>query len=186
MQPNWQVRAMESGVQDLGRSQAFSFPDMIESAIAGVSAALVATAILGIAKLIHRWWARHRDVIYIRDILIDGQAYIFKAEGFYHEGISATSPADRLRAAQYNNMIKKLRVALEQWAVNLSHAQRRDVFDALDWFHTKGLLAFHVKGEMEYVQVPDGNWPTREMSVEAAQKIFEDLQSIKWLKFKRR
>ena len=124
-----------------------------ESAIAGVSAALTATLILGIAKWLYRWWLKHRDVKYIRAILIEGQALVLGAKETFHEGADVTSSADRLRAAQYNNMIRKLRVALEQWAVNLSHPQRRDVFDALNWFHTEGLLALRMEGEMEYVQV---------------------------------
>lgn len=186
MQPNWQIYTMVPDVQDLGRGQAFSFPDVMESAIAGVSAALVATAILGVARLIRRWWARRRDVNYIRDILIEGQTLISKVEESFSEHANAKSTRDSHRAAEYNRMIEKLRVALEKWTGNLSHAQRRDLFDALDWYHTENLLAIPVGGEMQYVQPPEGRWYGKDMPLEVAEKKFERLQSIKWLKLERR
>ena len=145
---------MVSGLQDLGRDHAPSLLEIAESAVGGLIAALAGTVILGIARLVRRWWARRRDVKYIRDMLIEGQTLVLGAEGTFNEHANATSSADSHRAAQYNNMIEKLRVALEKWAVNLSHNQRRDIFDALDWYHTDGLLAVRVKGEMQYVQVP--------------------------------
>ena len=183
MQPNWQNRSVVADLQDSAAIHALSLVEIAESLVAGVSAALVATAILGIAKLIHRWRSRRRDAEYIRDILMEGRALVFEDEEVYHPAPNAISPADQIRAARYNNMIRRLRVALEQWAVNLSHAQRRDVFDALDWFHTKGLFAVAREGQMHYVQpTDDGKWPTMQMSVDAAQEIFERVESIKWLK----
>ena len=101
-----------------------------------------------------------------------------------HKGMDVTSSADTWRAALYNNMIKKLSVALEKWLVDLSHDQRKDIFDALNWYHTDSLLAVKNQGKAVFVELPDGKWPTTEMPIEEAKKRFEKLQSIKWLKLK--
>lgn len=182
MQPNWQNYSIAPAVEGLVGSDTFSLIDMSESFIAGASAAVVATVVLGVAKLIHRWWLRRGDVGYLREIITEGRMLVFKDDEVYHEAPDARSPADVLRAAQYNNMISRLRAALGQWTVNLSHSQRRDIFDALDWFHTKGLHALVRDGQMQYVQIPDGNWPTVQMSLGAAEEIFARVESIKWLK----
>lgn len=156
--------------------------EIAESAVAGVAAALTATFILGIASWLRRCWLKHRDVKYVRSLLFEGQARVLEANETFHENVDATSSADVLRAAQYNNMVEKLRVALERWVMNLSHAQRRAVYDALDWFHTDSLYAVSVNGQMQYVHLPPGRWPTKEMSIEAAREKFEKLHAVKWLK----
>ena len=107
-----------------------------------------------------------------------------EAKDTRHQGMDATSSADTLRAAQYTNMIKKLGVALEKWMVDLSHDQRKDIFDALNWYHTDSLPAIKKDGKAVFVELPDGKWPTTEMRIEAAKEKFEKLQSIKWLKLK--
>ena len=61
------------------------------------------------------------------------------------ERMDAWFKADALRAAQYDNMLKELDVALEKWLPNLSNAQRKDVYDALDWYHI-GKLQSNKKG----------------------------------------
>ena len=107
-----------------------------------------------------------------------------EAEDTFHKGMDATSSADALRAAQYNNMIKRLGVALEKWTVDLSHDQRKDIFDALDWYHTDSLQAIKKGGKAVFIEIPDGRWATTELPMEAAKEKFEKLQSIKWLKLK--
>ena len=79
-------------------------------------------------------------------------------------------------------MIKRLDIAMEQWLANLSHDQRKDIFDALDWYRTDSLQAIKRNGNAVFIDIPDGRWPATEMSVEVAKEIFEKLQSIKWLK----
>ena len=157
---------------------------IVQSAFAGVIAALTATAILGIAKCIRQWWARRQDVKYIREVLIEGRKRVMEATDTLHKGMNATSSANALRAAQYNNMIKKLGVALEKWMLDLSHDHKKEIFDALDWYHTNSLQAIKNNGKAVYIVLPDGLWPTTEMSLDAAKAKFEKLQSIKWLKLK--
>ena len=153
-----------------------------QSAVAGLIAALVATTILGLAKYVRHWLAKRQDMEYIRGLLIEGRSRVMESKDTFNEGMAAMLPEDTLRAAQYNNMIRNIGVALERWAVNLSHAQRKDVYDALDWYHTGGLNAIKQDGTAVFMELPEGKWPATEMSMEAAVNKFEKLQSIKWLK----
>ena len=116
-------------------------------------------------------------------MLDKGRKRVLDAEDIYYKGPQATCPADVLRAAQYNLMLRELGVSLEKWATNLNHEQRKDILDALDW-HRTGSLSFRKdsNGEIEFVVPPDGQWPTRQMSLEAANEKFDKLQSIRWLK----
>ena len=93
-------------------------------------------------------------------------------------------PAGALRAAQYNNMLREVGVALDKWALHLSHDQRKEIYDALDWFGTNSLQAVKskVEGSVQFVQLPEGKWHTTEMPMESAIATFKRLQSIGWLK----
>ena len=153
-----------------------------QSAVAGVVAALVATSLLECARTCRRWIARRRDVKYLRDLLIEGRQRVLEATNFHHQDANAKCPADVLRAAQYNNMIKKLDTGLEKWTANLSHTQRKDVLDALDWYHTNSLKAVKRNGEFMFVEVPDGKWPVTTMPLRAAEEQFGRVQEIRWLK----
>ena len=155
---------------------------LTQSAVAGFIAALAATAILGLTGFLRHRLAMRRDVRYIRGLLIEGRSRVMEAKDTYHKDMDARSSADNLRAAQYNNLIKQVGVALDRWTVNLTHAQRKDIYDALDWYHTHGLHALKRGGNAVYVELSDGKWPTLEMSLEAATETFERLQSIKWLR----
>lgn len=152
------------------------------SAVAGSIAALVATSILGLARYLHQKIAKRQDVNYIRELLISGRQRVMEAEDTYNKGMGACIPADVLRAAQYNNMVRQVGVALERWMVNLSHTQRKELYDALDWYHTGGLNAINRDGEVTFIDLPDGKWPTKTMAIEVARDKFDKLQSIKWLK----
>ena len=153
-----------------------------QSAVAGLIAALAATAILGLAKYVYHRWANYQDVGHVRNILIQGRARVMGARDTFHKGMSAMMSADVLRAAQYNYMIREVRVALDRWAVNLSHAQRKDLYDALDWYHADGLYATKRDGEVVFMEFPEGKWPTAEMSTQEARRNFDQLRSVKWLK----
>ena len=157
---------------------------ILPSAFAGVIAAVTATAILGVAKWIHQWWLRSQDVEYLRDVLIQGRKRVLEAKDTYNERMDAWFKADALRAAQYDNMLKELDVALEKWLPNLSNAQRKDLYDALDWYHIGKLQVIKKDGEAVFTEFPDGKWPTTEMPIEMAERKFEKLQSIKWLQLK--
>ena len=153
-----------------------------EGAVAGLIAALAATAILGLAKNIHRWWANHQDVKHVRRVLKQGRNRVMAASDTLHKDMGVTMPADVLRAAQYNHMIRELGVTLDRWAVNLSHAQRKDLYNALDWYHAEGLYATKRDGKVVFMELPEGKWPTTEMSLQEATRKFDQLQSIEWLK----
>ena len=154
---------------------------MAQSAVAGLIAALTATALLGLARLVRQWWARCQDARYIRKLLMEGMKRVMEAEDTFHQGMNATSSGDALRAAQYNNMTKRLGIALKLWAVNLSYNQRMAIFDALDWYHTDSLHAVKKDGQAVFVDVRHGRWPTKEMTLQAAKEKFKKLEGIKWL-----
>ena len=99
--------------------------------MAGLIAALTATTILGAAKWIHLKYLQRLDVKQIREVLTTGRKRV----------MDATLPGDVLRAAQYNLIIKQLRVALDHTTSKLPYAKRKDIFDALDWYHVKFLYA---------------------------------------------
>ena len=151
-------------------------------AVAGLIAALVATAILGFATYVRQWLGERQDVRLIRDIFIQGRMRVMDAEDTFHEGMSVTMSSGVLRAGQYNNMIRQVGVALERRTQHLSHDQKTDVYDALDWYHTDSLNAVRTHGGVEFLEIPEGRWPTTEMSMEAAKSKFEKLRSIEWLK----
>ena len=150
-------------------------PDIAGSAVAGLIAALTATTILGAAKWIHLKYLQRLDVKQIREVLTTGRKRV----------MDATLPGDVLRAAQYNLIIKQLRVALDHTTSKLPYAKRKDIFDALDWYHVKFLYA--TKNERDnpvFRDLPDGSWPTTEMQESQAVDKFKRLESIKWLKLK--
>ena len=158
--------------------------DFLHTLAGGIATAVVVAIIFGGDRSIREWLARDQDVKHLREVVTEGRHRILKAEDIFHKGMNASSTADSLRAAQYNNMIKKLEVALEQWTPNLSHQQRKDVFDALDWYHTAGLPAVKRDGRVVYISLPDGRWSPTEMPLGAAEEKFKALESIKWLKLK--
>ena len=80
---------------------------------------------------------------------------MLEAGDTFHKGMNATSSGDALRAAQYNNMVKRLGIALEKWMADLSHDQRKDIFDALDWYHTDSLQAVKKDGKAAFIDIPD-------------------------------
>ena len=137
-------------------------------AAAGLIAALVATAILGFATYVRQWLGKRQDVRLIRDIFIQGRMRVMDAEDTFHEAMSVTMSSGVLRAGQYNNMIRQVGVALERRTEHMSHDQKKDVYDALDWYHTDSLNAIRTDGRVEFLVLPEGRWPTTEMSMEAA------------------
>ena len=146
-------------------------PDIAGSAVAGLIAALTATTILGAAKWIHLKYLQRLDVKQIREVLTTGRKRV----------MDATLPGDVLRAAQYNLIIKQLRVALDHTTSKLPYAKRKDIFDALDWYHVKFLYA--TKNERDnpvFRDLPDGSWPTTEMQESQAVDKFKGNVQSEW------
>ena len=154
------------------------------SAVAGLIAALTATIILGTAKWIYLEHLQRLDVKQIREVLTDGRSRVMESKDTFNRNINATVPGDMLRAARYNLMLKQLRVALDHATSKLSYAKRKDIFDALDWYHVKSLyLTKDALGNPVFKDdLPIGSWPTNEMQESPAIDKFKRLESIKWLK----
>ncbi len=157
-----------------------------QGVVIGVAAALVTTAILGLTGWTRHCLAKRKDVKYIRGLLIEGRKCMMDVRDGFHEGMGVPISSGSLRAALYNKMVRRVDVALERWTVNLSHSQKKDVYDALDWFGTEeeGLLAIKRNGKVMFPELPEGKWPTEEMPEEAADRKFMKLQSVKWLKLR--
>ena len=135
--------------------------------------------------------ANSRDVKYICELLAERMTQVVKVEDtfgvHFEKDVSVPAPGGQVRAALYNRMTKEFGAALETWAVNLSNMQRRDIYHALDWYHTRpDQLYFRPTDEgLDFSEeFPEGKWPAPEMSAEEAKEKFDRLQSIKWLKIK--
>ena len=156
------------------------------NAVAGLVAALTATTILGLLKLMHLKYMQNREIKQIRDVLTVGRSRVMTAKKTLYRDMDATVHEDLLRSAQYNLMIEQLRVALDHTTSKLPYAKRKEIFDALDWYHTKSLyLTKDEIGNPKFViDFPVGRWTTREMQESSALEKFKRLESIKWLKLK--
>ena len=161
-------------------------PDIAGSAVAGLIAALTATFILVVLKWIRERYLEHLDVRQIQEVLTDGRKRVMeKSKETFNPNMNVTLRADVLRAAQYNLMIKQLRVALDHTTSKLPYAKRKDIFNALDWYHVESLYATKDKRDNPvFVDLPVGSWPTLEMQESRAVDKFKRLESIKWLKLK--
>ena len=115
--------------------------DIAGSAVAGLIAAVVATSILGVAKWVYQKHLQRLDVKQIREVLTAGRRRVMESKETFNQNMNATLRSDVLRAAQYNRMIKQLRVALDHTTSKLSYAKRKDIFDALDWYRVNSLYA---------------------------------------------
>ena len=153
--------------------------------MAGLIAALTATTILGAAKWIHLKYLQRLDVKQLQEVLTDGRRRVLEAKETFNHNMDATLPGDMLRAAQYNLMIKQLRIALDHTTSNLFYAKRKRIFDALDWYHVEFLYATRDKRDNPvFRDLPDGSWPGTEIQESQAVDKFKRLESIKWLKLK--
>ena len=99
--------------------------DIAGSAVAGLITAVVATIILGVAKWVYQKHLQRLAVKQIQEVLTDGRRRVLEAKETFNHNMDATLPGDMLRAAQYNLMIKQLRIALDHTTSNLSYAKRK-------------------------------------------------------------
>ena len=117
-------------------------PPMVEPAtsiVTGVVAAIVATVILGTAKWIHGRRLQAGDIKQVRGILAAGRQRVMESRDVFNDSMDTTLPAAALRCAQYNLMIKQLATVLDHTTTNLPYEKRKQVLDALDWYHTESL-----------------------------------------------
>ena len=162
-----------------------SIEEAAGSVLAGVVAAIVATTILGVAKWIHGKWLQRRDVLQVREVLREGRHRVMESKDVFHEGMNSAMSASVLRCAQYNLMIKQLAVALDHRTTKLPYANRKQILDALDWYHTDSLLATKdEKGRPTFVITQEGLWPATEMRLSAAVDCFNKLEAIGWLRLR--
>ncbi|MCY4486160.1 MAG: hypothetical protein OXF11_03470 [Deltaproteobacteria bacterium] len=159
-----------------------SMNSIASSALAGVIAALTATAILGAASYIRRRAARRQAIRHLQHLFTHAREGVMQAEEERLESTNQRIPANALRAARYNAMLKELEVALDKWSTALSYDQREEIIEALDWYN---LRTFSVEkdwpGRVKLKKIPDGVW-VGDLCSETAQEKFQNLKSIKWLK----
>lgn len=160
---------------------------IIVGVVSGTVAGVVASILLTVAKGIHAQYLQRCDVKQVRGILTSGRRRVMEAEDVFNKGMNVTLPADVLRCAQYNLMIKQLAIALDHQTTRLPYAKRKQLFDALDWYHTDSLHATKdLHGRPTFVILPEGTWPTTEMRLSDAVDRFKNLDAIGWLKTKSR
>ena len=107
---------------------------------------LLLTAIWGAVKATvhacrHR---RHRkqEMKFLRTLISEDIQGILEAKDIaaadLPQGMEVTedTPADVVRVAQFNILMKKIGVALERWTPNLTPFEKKEIYDALDWYHT--------------------------------------------------
>ena len=159
-----------------------SLNSIASSALAGVIAALTATAILGAASYIRRRAARRQAIRHLQDLFTQAREGVLQAEEQRLEPTNQRIPANAVRAARYNVMLKELEVALDKWSAALSYDQRQEIIEAVDWYN---LRAFSVEedwpGRAALKKMPDGVW-IGDLEHDTAQEKFQHLQSIKWLR----
>ena len=160
-----------------------SIVEIASGAVAGIVAAIFLTA----AKGIHEKYLQRCDVNQVREILTAGRKRVMESEDVFNASMNATLPASPLRCAQYNLMIRQLAIALDHQTTKLSYAKRKQIFDALDWYHTDSLHATKDQnGCPTFVILPEGRWPTPEMRLSDAVDRFNKLEAIGWLKMRSR
>ncbi len=155
----------------------------MDSVIQGAAAGLIAAIVIGLFKYIQTKLAQFQDVKYIRSLVIEGREQVMGAKDDLDEKEKTKFSADVLRAAFYNNMLKKLNVALEYTVVTLTHDQRKDIYDGLNWYNTD-IYRYdipRIAGDT-FHDLPEGKWPSYTMSIKEAKEKFDNLQAIKWLK----
>lgn len=158
---------------------------IVEGAIGGAIAGVVAAAILGALGWLHRWQLRRQEVAYIRDVVTQGRKRVLEAKEFTVRRTGKKLPADKVRADDFNLMVKELGVALEHTTPNLVATQKKDMYGAVDFFHTKHSYVIDTPFGAEFASdIPPGRWPNTTMEETDAVAIFERLESIKWLKLK--
>ena len=159
-----------------------SVNSIASSALAGVIAALTVTAILGVASYIRRLSARRQAIRHLQYLFTHARERVMQAEERRIDSTHLRIPANALRATRYNVMLKELGIALDKWSTALSHDQRQEIIEAVDWYN---LEAFSVEedwpGRAVLKKMPDGVW-IGDLEQEAAQEKFQNLKSIKWLK----
>ena len=157
--------------------------EMASSAVAGIVAAIVATAILGAAKWIHMKHLQRLDIKQIRQVLTTGRKRVMASADEVNPSMGTSLPADGLRCAQYNLMIKQLAIALDHTTTRLPYSKRKHILEALDWYHADSLHAIkNADGPPVFVTLPEGKWPTVEMKASHAIEKFDRLEAIGWLK----
>lgn len=156
------------------------------SAIGGAIAGVVAAGILGVLGRLHRTRLRRQDVDYIRDVFMQGRKRVMEAKEMSFPEIERPIKPDVVRAAHYNLMIRQIDAALKYTVRQVSNDQRKDLYDALDWFNTDGLSVKRIDwDELVFVDdLPLGRWPNRTMREGEAIRKFERLEQIQWLKLK--
>lgn len=102
-----------------------------------------------------------------------------------YDGISGRVRENFLRACRYNVMVKELDEFFKTGNVHISHAKKKDIFNALDWYKIDYLDVIKVRAaDPMCSEIQDGMIPSSHITIKIANEIFGKLESIKWLKMK--
>lgn len=102
-----------------------------------------------------------------------------------YDGISGPVRENFLRACRYNVMVKELDEFFKTGNIHISHAKKKDIFNALDWYKIDYLNVVKVRAaDSMCSEIQDGMIPSSYIKIEITNEIFGKLESIKWLKMK--
>ncbi len=110
--------------------------------------------------------------------------------------------ADEFRVDSFNHFLRELHYVLEYQSSKLTPMEKKDVLDAVDWFHkgdvghvlgvpTNGKFLFPIVNKHnspiqqfqlgEYYVFHEGRWPLDIMTKEQAEEKFVNLRKLQWL-----
>ena len=133
--------------------------------IVGVTAGLVVSSIQAAVLFVRRLVERHDQVKTLRVHIANFRNQILEAKSFESDlgGNSATFPVDELRKAIFDDMCRGLRTMLEGRATRLSFDEKHQILNAV-------FLYSHL-------------FPQVRPNIQAYGKIFDEFESLDWLKF---
>ena len=113
--------------------------ELVQGIVIGVFSGLTLSLIFGIVTRIRNCWTRHKQILYLRQILIIGRERIYTAkEGRIEEGgFYRNIPVESIRLALYIEMHKDLFSALQERTSGLKYEEMYSVkkaFQAIDEF----------------------------------------------------
>ena len=159
---------------------------IFSNAAAGLIAGIVAPIIFEVWRYIQRCCAQPKEIELLRSIISHKRDIILhkrlderktKESGF-------SDLNDTHRAGLYNGMLTELDVCLTNWTPNLSPDRKREVYDSLDWFNstTSRAKPTVLPGTFELAHTGIGKWRSEKMEKCEAERMFDRLESIQWLK----
>ena len=160
---------------------------LLENAIAGLFAGVAAAGVLWFFRHIRDGRDRRKDEKAIRDLLRVRIGAVTKVGPKLQSKSAAHRPVDkdevrRTRAYEYNVLLTELGLTLERWTPNLSLKQRKDIYDALDWYNLEGWYDARYRAPRRPQDLVAGKWEAEGMEEKQFKAKLRELESIDWLK----